>query len=30
VFNQESLQRHLRSFIGYYNDASYYPTFLCG
>jgi len=29
VFNQASLYRHLKSFVTYYNDASYCPIFLC-
>ena len=29
VFNEVSLYRHLKSFVTYYNDASYCPTFLC-
>jgi transposase InsO family protein len=29
VFNEASLCRHLQAFIGYYNLASYCPTFLC-
>jgi len=29
VFNEASLSRHLQAFIGYYNLASYCPTFLC-
>ena len=29
VFNEASLCRHLQAFIGYYNCASYYPTYLC-
>jgi hypothetical protein len=29
VFNEESLRRLLRSYISYYNGASYCPTLLC-
>jgi transposase InsO family protein len=29
VFNESSLSRHLQAFVGYYNCASYYPTYLC-
>ena len=29
VFNEASLYRHVKSFLEYYNDASYCPTFLC-
>src|SRR5260370_11709627 len=29
VFNEASLYRHVKSFVTYYNDASYCPTFLC-
>jgi putative transposase len=29
VFSEASLYRHLKSFMTYYNDASYCPTFLC-
>jgi transposase InsO family protein len=29
VFNEMSLCRHLKLFLGYYNHASHCPTFLC-
>jgi hypothetical protein len=29
VLNEASLYQHVKSFVTYYNDASYCPTFLC-
>jgi Integrase core domain len=30
ILNEASLHRHVKSFLAYYNDASFCPTFLCG